>query len=120
MADSRGGQMIRMHVLGPISWSYSLEPNGTGQNDTFTGSSANKKTSAFATATSVASSPPMVTLTWPAVDGATYQIVEASQPQGPFSPVTLVTATNTGAMSYSITNSGPFQFYQVRLPFPNQ
>jgi type VI protein secretion system component Hcp len=120
VAEADGSQTIQMHVQGPVSWSYSLEPGGAGQNDTFAGSSGNRKTASFATATSVAASSSTVTLTWPAVAGATYEIVQSPQPQGPFTPVTLVTAASTGVMTYSITNRGPFEFYRVRLPFPHQ
>jgi len=111
-------ETIRMHIIGPVSWSYSLKQTGPGQNDTFTGSSTGAAPTAFVTVSSMIASPPVATLTWPAVDGATYQIVQASQPGGPFTPYTRVTASSTGAMTYAITNSGLFQFYRVQLPFP--
>ncbi len=55
-----------------------------------------------------------ITLQWSAVAGKTYDILGSSQVIGASTPVTTVTATNTGPMTATVPANGDLFFYRLR------
>ncbi|MDB6019826.1 MAG: Type secretion system effector, Hcp1 family [Pedosphaera sp.] len=122
---SQGGDLnefLGLHFSGKITWSYTQAPASATQPDTFAsfwdlqqGAGANG--TPFATVTGIQQAGGnSVAITWPAVDGGSYNILGAAQVTGPYQYVAGYTATNTGPVTVSVPISGNQRFFQVQLP----
>ena len=56
------------------------------------------------------------TVSWPAIEGATYQLQRSTSLAGPFATILSYTATSTGTVTQEVPNIAPIALYRVQLP----